>query len=66
MKSKLIKIKEWLKNGSNTEDTLMIIGLFVIVATTFYINAIIGFYLLGALLIIIPPILYNLTRKRDD
>lgn len=66
MKNKLIKIKEWLKHGSNIEDTLMIIGLFIIVATTFYINAIIGFYLLGALLIIIPPILYNLTRKRGD
>lgn len=66
MKNRLMKIKEWLKHGSNIEDMLMIIGLFIIVATTFYVKAIIGFYLLGALLIIIPPIFYNLTKKRGD
>lgn len=66
MENKLIKIYEWLKHGSNTEDTLMVIGFLIIVATTFYVNTIIGFYLLGALLIIIPPMLYKLTGKGGD
>lgn len=63
IKNCILKIIKWLKCGSNAVDILMLLGLFIIVATTFYINYIIGLYLLGILLITIPYTLYRLTRK---
>ncbi|GEM_PF-4917609 len=64
LKTKYNELKKWLRSGSNFVDILMLIGLFIIVATTFYISRIIGFYLLGTLLITIPLIFYKLTNKK--
>lgn len=58
------KLKKWLKSGSNFIDILMFVGLFIIVLTTFYISKIIGFYLLGTLLIVIPLVFYRLANKK--
>lgn len=63
IKNKINKLLKWFKSGSNFIDMLMLIGLFIIVTTTFYINPIIGFYMLGILLIVIPLIYYKLIRK---
>lgn len=63
LKTEYNKFKKWLRSGSNFVDVLMIIGLFIIVATTFYVSRIIGFYLLGTLLIAIPLIFYKLRKK---
>lgn len=60
------RIMKFFKSGSNLLDILMFIGLFIIVSTTFYINKIIGFYLLGFLLIFIPIILYKLGVGRKE
>lgn len=58
------RIMKFFRSGSNFLDILMLLGLFIIVATTFYINKIIGFYLLGFLLIFIPIVLYKLGIGR--
>lgn len=63
LKTEYNKLKKWLRSGSNFVDVLMLVGLFIIVVTTFYISRIIGFYLLGILLIVIPLIFYKLTKK---
>lgn len=63
LKTEYNKFKKWLRSGSNFVDVLMLIGLFIIVATTFYVSRIIGFYLLGTLLIAIPLIFYKLRKK---
>ncbi|WP_368244103.1 hypothetical protein [Clostridium tertium] len=59
----IMKIINWVKKGSNLIDLLMLVGLLIIISTTFYVNSIIGFYLLGILLIVIPLTYYKLTRK---
>ena len=58
------KLKKWLESGSNFIDILMFVGLFIIVVTTFYISKIVGFYLLGTLLIVIPLVFYRLANKK--
>ncbi|MFR1707640.1 MAG: hypothetical protein ACLSV2_01965 [Clostridium sp.] len=64
LKTEYNKFKKWLRSGSNFIDVLMLVGLFIIVATTFYISRIIGFYLSGVLLIVIPLVFYRLSNKK--
>lgn len=59
---KLKKLKEWLTTGSNLLDCCMILGLTIIVVTTFFVNIMAGSYLLGVLLIIIPIIIVKFTN----
>ena len=59
---KLIKLLTFL--GSIAEDILILIGLILIIKTTYTLNTIAGTYALGFILLIIGIIMARNTQKK--
>lgn len=59
-------IKKFIRN--NLEDLFIVMGLLIILAVTFYVSPIIGFYLLGAVSILIGILMsiYYPRIRGDD